>query len=67
MEMQELEITIDNEGKVKVRVQGVHGSDCTSVTKTLEDALGEVSERSYLPEYYEEVHQHSPIRNNLRK
>lgn len=54
MEMQELEIVIDKEGRVQVRVQGAHGQECLGVTKNLEDAVGAVEERIYAPEYYEQ-------------
>jgi hypothetical protein len=54
MEMQELEITIDNEGRVQVQVRGAHGDECLAVTKNLEDAVGTVSERTFSPEYYEQ-------------
>jgi hypothetical protein len=54
MEMQELEITIDNEGRMLVQVRGTHGDECLAVTKDLEDAVGTVSERTFLAEYYEQ-------------
>jgi hypothetical protein len=53
MKMQELEITIDKDGKVEFRVVGGHGGDCLALTEGLENAIGEVSERVLLPEYYE--------------
>jgi hypothetical protein len=54
MEMQELEIVIDREGRVQVRVQGAHGEGCLAVTKNLENAVGAVEDRAYAPEYYEQ-------------
>jgi hypothetical protein len=54
MEMQELEITIDKEGKVKVAVRGVQGEGCLAITKNIENAVGTVEEREYTPEYYEQ-------------
>lgn len=53
MTMQELEITIDNEGRVLVHVAGVKGEECLTLTKNLENAVGEVQERSFSSEYYE--------------
>jgi hypothetical protein len=53
MEMQELEITIDKDGKVKVAVHGIHGEDCLAITKNLENAVGMVENRTYTAEYYE--------------
>jgi hypothetical protein len=54
MEMQELEITIDQEGRVQVAVHGVHGDGCLAITKNLENAVGSVEERGYTGEYYEQ-------------
>ncbi|MGA2121148.1 MAG: DUF2997 domain-containing protein [Methanoregula sp.] len=54
MEMQEMEIMIDNEGRIQVKVNGAHGADCLALTKNLEDAAGVVEERIYLPAYYEQ-------------
>jgi hypothetical protein len=54
MEMQELEITIDKEGRVQVAVRGVQGEGCLAVTKNIENAVGTVEEREYTAEYYEQ-------------
>lgn len=67
MEMQELEITIDREGKVQVAVRGIHGEGCVALTKNIENAVGTIEERKYTAEYYEqpvEVSEHQ--RNALR-
>lgn len=53
MEMQELEITIDPESKVFVRVKGAKGKSCIELSKPLEEALGTVESRTYTAEYYE--------------
>lgn len=52
--MQELEITIDSEGRMQVKVRGTHGDECLGVTEDLENAVGIVSERTFMPEYYEQ-------------
>jgi hypothetical protein len=54
MEMQEMEITIDKEGRIQVKVNGAHGADCLAMTKNLEKAAGVVEERTYSPAYYEQ-------------
>ena len=54
MEMQELEIIIDKNGRVQVAVRGVHGEGCRARTKDLEEAIGIVEERNYTAEYYEQ-------------
>jgi hypothetical protein len=40
MEIQEIEVTIDKKGQVKVHVRGVKGKQCLDLTKDLELALG---------------------------
>ena len=50
----ELEITIDREGNVKIRVIGGDGSGCVELTKELEEALGLVTDRQLTEEFYVE-------------
>ena len=50
----ELEITIDSNGNVNIKVKGIKGKGCIDVTKFLEDELGDVEEREYTSEYYEQ-------------
>lgn len=52
MKMEELEVTISAEGKVNIIVKGVKGKSCVDITKALEDALGEVENRTFTSEYY---------------
>ncbi|MCD6310286.1 MAG: DUF2997 domain-containing protein [Candidatus Eremiobacteraeota bacterium] len=54
MNMQEIEINITEEGKVELHVKGIKGPTCEDLTRDLEEALGEVEERTYTSEYYEE-------------
>ncbi|WP_321504859.1 DUF2997 domain-containing protein [uncultured Methanoregula sp.] len=54
MEMQELEITIDRNGRVHVAVRGVPGEGCLALTRELENAIGMVEERGYTAEYYKQ-------------
>ena len=54
MDMQELEITIDKEGRVQVAVRGIRGEGCLALTKNIENAVGTVEEREYTAEYYEQ-------------
>jgi hypothetical protein len=44
MEMQEIEVVIDKDGKVRVHVTGVKGESCLALTRELEAALGGVVE-----------------------
>jgi hypothetical protein len=64
MTMQELEITIDNEGRVLIHVNGVKGEECLTLTKKLEDEVGDVQERAFSPDYYEQPVEISHYRNN---
>jgi hypothetical protein len=67
MEMQELEITIDKDGRMMVTVRGVQGEGCMALTKNLENAVGTVEERTCTAEFYEqtvkaESHQKTSLR-----
>jgi hypothetical protein len=67
MEMQELEITIDKNGRMMVAVRGVKGDGCLALTKNLENAVGTVEERTCTAEFYEqpveaESHQKTSLR-----
>jgi len=53
MTMQELEITIDKNGRVQVAVRGILGEGCLALTKNLENAIGTVEERNCTAEFYE--------------
>jgi hypothetical protein len=54
MELQEVEVFIDRDGRVRVEVRGVKGMSCLDVTKALEEALGGgVEDRELTPEAYE--------------
>lgn len=53
MEIHELEILIENDGRVRLHVQGVAGPACLELTRTLEAALGEVIERQMTAEAFD--------------
>ena len=63
MDMRELDITIDREGRVRVAVRGGHGGECIELTRKIEEAVGVVEERELLPEYYE---QYADVRTGER-
>ncbi|HSH69926.1 MAG TPA: DUF2997 domain-containing protein [Deferrisomatales bacterium] len=50
--MEEIKVTIDAEGNVKVTVFGVKGGKCLELTKELEQLLGGEVEREFTSEYY---------------
>lgn len=56
MEMQEVEVVIDREGRVQIHVQGVQGTACLDLTADLEKALGTVESREMTPEAQAQVH-----------
>ena len=49
--MKKIRITIKNDGRVTMRVEGAVGEECLSFTKAFEQAVGEVEERELLPEH----------------
>ncbi len=54
MELQEIEVFIEKDGRVRIEVRGVKGMSCLDLTKDLEEALGgQVEAREMTPEAYE--------------
>lgn len=49
--MERIVIDIDEKGNVRIEGEGFAGTDCTKLTKAIEEALGEVTERKLKPEY----------------
>ena len=54
VDKQELEITIDDDGNVTIKVVGVAGPDCLKLTKEIEEALGIVVDRQRTNDFYVE-------------
>ena len=52
MELQELEIKVDRGGNVTLHVRGVKGEECTLITRSIEEAIGDVVERTLSGEFY---------------
>ena len=52
MQNQEIEITIEPDGKIAYTIKGVKGSACESISALLEQ-LGKVEEENKTGEYYE--------------
>ena len=51
MDLQEIDVMIDRDGRVRLEVRGVQGTSCLELTKALEVALGGViEERTMTPE-----------------
>lgn len=54
MELQEIEVLIDKDGRVHIKVHGVKGMSCLELTKDLEAALGgQIEAREMTPEAYD--------------
>ncbi len=51
--MEEVKVTIDEEGNVKLTVFGVKGPKCVDLTQKLEALLGGEIEREFTSEYYQ--------------
>ena len=49
----ELEISVDAEGNVTIKVVGGDGTSCVELTKELEEALGLVDGRTLTENYYQ--------------
>ena len=54
MEVQEIEVTIDENGQVQIHVTGIKGDACLDITRPLEQALGGQLTRTMTPEAMEE-------------
>lgn len=60
MDVQEIQVQIDTDGKVHLSLHGVKGESCLQITKELEALLGnQVEERKLSHEYYEPTQQQS--------
>ena len=58
MDVHEIEVSINKDGKVEVQVRGVKGLNCLELTRDLEEALGgEVILREMTPEAAENANQ----------
>jgi hypothetical protein len=51
----EIIIEVDAKGGTTVTVDGVKGESCTLLTAGLEEALGKVKDREFLPEYHQQA------------
>jgi hypothetical protein len=54
MDVEEIQVFIDEDGKVRLEVRGIKGQSCLELTEELEQLLGgEIEEREMTPESYE--------------
>lgn len=67
MDIQEVEVTIDKNGKVSLQVRGVKGNQCLALTKDLEQALGgEVETREMTAEALEAIEEQNQEKRRLQ-
>ena len=65
MDLQEIDVFIDKDGKVRIEVRGVKGKACLDITRALEAALGgQVEQREMTPEASDETQ--NPLDQRLR-
>ena len=65
MDLQEIDVFIDKDGKVRIEVRGVKGKACLDITQALEAALGgQVEQREMTPEADDETQ--NPLDQRLR-
>ena len=50
----ELEITIDEKGNISYSINGIKGKSCTAETEFLDNALGEITNRNFKRDFYEQ-------------
>ena len=54
MELQEIDVFIEADGKVTVEIHGVKGKKCLGITKSMEELLGgDVIDRNFSDEFNE--------------
>ena len=67
MKREELEIVIAEDGTVTIQVSGVKGKRCLDATAFLEEALGDVEEREFTSDYYQESEGETHVDSGWRK
>ena len=54
--MSQITVRISRTGQVTIDVLNAHGMQCSTLTKVLEQALGETVKDDFKPEYFEVAH-----------
>jgi hypothetical protein len=60
---QQITVVVERDGKVRLAVEGIRGSQCLSVTAFLEKEMGEVCERQRTGDFYK--FQHIALKNRI--
>lgn len=58
--MAKMTVSISPNGEIKVQIEGIKGKSCVELTKEFEEALGEVINKKFTSEYYQEGFIKSP-------
>jgi hypothetical protein len=67
MELQEIDLYIEKDGRVRIEVRGVKGQTCIDLTKALEDILGgEIESREMTADSYENAEDYTLDRQSTR-
>ena len=68
MELQEIDVFIDEDGKALIEVRGAKGKVCLELTRNLEEALGgQILRREMTPEADETVQENTQTRLKQRE
>ena len=54
--MRAIEVIVDTTGSLKIEALNFQGTDCEKATRFLEEALGELKDRTRKPEYLARAH-----------
>lgn len=60
---EQIRVIVEKDGRVKLKVEGVGGSQCLTITESIEKSLGEVFERHKTREFYKT--EHMTLRNSV--
>jgi hypothetical protein len=52
--MAKMFVTITPTGNIKIQVEGIKGKKCVALSMALEESLGEVADRKFTSEYYQD-------------
>ena len=67
MELEEVDVVIDPDGRVHLQVRGAKGKACLEVTRRLEELLGDrIEQRDMTPEALDETKRSSSEERDLR-
>jgi hypothetical protein len=67
MELQEIDLFIEKDGRVRIEVRGAKGQSCLDLTKALEAALGgQIESREMTAESYENAEDFVPDHQTVK-